>query len=68
MATFPERLKELRTAKKLTQQEIANKLDISRVAYTNWENGNREPNYERLIEFADYYDVSTDYLLGRLKN
>ncbi|MCJ7967703.1 MAG: helix-turn-helix domain-containing protein [Lactococcus lactis] len=47
MSVFAERLKELRKQNKLTQQDIANKLDVSRVAYTNWENGKREPNLEK---------------------
>ena len=64
MTTFQERLKELRTAKNLSQQEIANKLDVSRVAYTNWENGNREPSYDNLINLSILLETSTDYLLG----
>lgn len=65
MSVFAEKLKELRKEKDLTQKEIANKLGVSRVAYTNWENGNREPNIERLVKLADYFDVSIDYLVGR---
>lgn len=67
MTVFAERLKELRKQNKLTQQDIASKLDVSRVAYTNWENGKREPNLEKMVWLADYFEVSIDYLLGRKK-
>ncbi|WP_195928200.1 helix-turn-helix domain-containing protein [Lactococcus lactis] len=65
MSVFAERLKELRKEKYLTQKEIANKLGVSRVAYTNWENSKREPNIERFVKLADYFNVSIDYLVGR---
>ena len=62
---FPERLKELRQKKGLTQQEIADLLHVNRVTYTNWEKGNREPNFEKLFLLAEYLETTTDYLLGR---
>lgn len=65
MSVFSERLKELRKEQNLTQQEIADKLHVNRVTYTNWEKGNREPNFKMLIQLADMLNVSTDYLLGR---
>ncbi|KSU14876.1 helix-turn-helix domain-containing protein [Lactococcus lactis] len=65
MSVFSERLKELRKEKDLTQKEIANKLGVSRVAYTNWENGKREPNIERFVKLADYFNVNIDYVVGR---
>ena len=64
MTIFSERLKELREEKHLTQQELADKVGISRVGYGYWEKGKREPNFKKLILLAKYLDVSTDYLLG----
>lgn len=65
MNKLSERLKTLRKNKKLSQQEIANKLDVSRVAYTNWENGNREPNLDKITQLAFYLDTTIDFLLGK---
>ena len=64
MATFQERLKELRTAKKLTQKELAFELGVTTPTYTRWENGTREPKYNHLIKLSKLLEVSTDYLLG----
>lgn len=65
---FPKRLKELRQKKGLTQQEIADLLHVNRVTYTNWEKGNREPNFEKLFLLAEYLETTTDYLLGKSDN
>ena len=59
------RLKELRTLKMMTQQEVANVFGISRQVYNNYELGKREPDYETIILFADYFETTTDYLLGK---
>lgn len=64
---FPKRIKELRLKKGLTQQEIADLVHVNRVTYTNWEKGNREPNFENLVKLADLFDVSLDWLFGRDK-
>lgn len=48
-----------------TQQEIADKLGISRARYSHYENNHVEPDNELLQKMADYFDVTTDYLLGR---
>lgn len=60
-----ERLKKLRKTKKKTQQDVADYLGITRPAYTAYEQGNRNPDYDLLSKLANYFDVSTDYLLGR---
>ena len=57
------RLKELREKNKLTQKEIASKLNISNVTYNRYELGQREPDIKTLFKLADYYKVSLDYLL-----
>lgn len=62
---LPKRLKEIRTEKEKTQQEIANYLGITRPAYTAYESGNRQPDYETLQRLADFFNVTTDFLLGR---
>jgi len=59
------RLRELRTEKKLTQADVAKFLKISHQAYNFYETGRREPDNETLQKIADFFDVSTDYLLGR---
>ena len=61
---FSERLKSLRLEAGLTQKEIATKFEISQPTYAQWENGRRKPSGETLQKFADFFDVSTDYLLG----
>lgn len=54
-----------RKALKKTQQEIADYLGISRQAYSNYETGKREPDYETLLKLGEYLDCSIDYLLGK---
>ena len=61
---LPERLKLLRLEIKLTQKEIAEKLGISQQAYAVWETGKRNPNQKTLNILSDFFNVSTDYLLG----
>ena len=60
-----KRLKELRNAIPLTQQEVADKLGLDRVSYARYENGTRIPTIETLEKLSDYFGVTTDYLLGR---
>lgn len=60
-----ERLKAIRSQKKVTQKEAADALGISPNTYKNYEQGMREPNNEMLCKLADYFQVTTDYLLGR---
>ena len=64
MEKFHEKLKILRKKKGLTQQEVAELLNVERVTYTKWELGNSNPNYENLSMLACIFDVSIDYLLG----
>jgi transcriptional regulator with XRE-family HTH domain len=60
-----EQLRKLRTTKNLTQREMADYLGIDRTTYVKYETGNSEPNFETLNKLADYFCVTTDYLLGR---
>lgn len=63
-----DRLKYLRNKKKLTQAEMAKKIDVARTTYAMYEQNKREPDNEILNRIADFYNVSTDYLLGRTDN
>ncbi|MFS9094942.1 helix-turn-helix domain-containing protein [Streptococcus mitis] len=62
---FPQRLKELRLKKGLTQTELGEKVGVKQSTFTNWENGKREPNFETIIKIADLLEVSVDWLFGR---
>ncbi|MBR3624704.1 MAG: helix-turn-helix transcriptional regulator [Selenomonadaceae bacterium] len=61
-----EKLRELRLRDKLTQDDVVQRFSMSRSAYSLYENGKRRPSFELLVQFANFYDVSTDYLLGRI--
>jgi transcriptional regulator with XRE-family HTH domain len=58
-------MRELRAKRGLRQEEVSNYLHITRTSYSMYETGKRQMNYETLCMLADFYDVSTDYLLGR---
>lgn len=62
------RLRELRIKSGLTQNEIANKLGVSGQTILNWENGIYEPKISQLIQLADLFEVSVDYLIERKNN
>lgn len=64
MSNFSNRLKELRKAKGITQKQIALHFNMTERNYQRIE-ANDSPSNENLIKFADYFNVSTDYLLGR---
>ncbi|AUS68782.1 helix-turn-helix domain-containing protein [Lactococcus lactis] len=64
MSIFSERLRKLRKEKKLSQQQIADILNINRGSYSNWELGKREPDFDKVKELAKILGTSTDYLLG----
>ena len=57
-------LKEIRKHCNLTQQQVADHLNCSAVAYSRYENGIREPSIDILIKLAALFDVSVDYLVG----
>ena len=62
------RLKELRKSKKISQLKLAMDLNMNQNSVSRYENGEREADYKTLISFADYFDVSIDYLLERTNN
>ena len=58
------RLLELRTELRLSQREIAGRLNISQGTYNNWENSKTQPSIEQLIELSKLFKVSVDFLIG----
>jgi len=59
-------LKELRQEKGLSQQKLADALDVLQTAIHNYENENYEPDIATLIKIAQYFDTSIDYLIGKI--
>ena len=62
---FNKRLRESRVRLMLTQQYVADYLDLSLNAYQKYEQGTREPSLDTLVRIANLFDVSLDYLLCR---
>lgn len=62
---FPERLAKIRSDFKMTQQELADKVGVSRGTIGMYEIGQRDPDTDTLIKIAQVFNVTTDYLLGR---
>ena len=58
-------IKDIRMQKGLTQSEVASALGVSSVVYSRYENGKRQPSIDTLIQMADIFGVTVDYLLGR---
>ncbi len=65
---YIKRIKDLREDSDKTQQEIANVLKTSQTMYARYERGANELPVHHLITLADYYGVSTDYILCRTNN
>ena len=68
MSNISDRLKELRSEKNLSQAALANLVGISRTAYSNYEQGIREPSIDIIILLCNFFDVPADYLIGRIDN
>jgi len=68
MNRFVERLKELIQDTGKQQVKICADLKIKKQVLTNWKTGYSEPNMDDLLMLADYFCVTTDYLLGRENN
>lgn len=58
-------IKDIRTRKGLTQAEVASALGVSSVVYSRYETGSRQPSIDMLIQMADIFGVTVDYLLDR---
>lgn len=60
---FSEKLLTLRKARDLTQEELAEKLNVSRQSVSKWESGQAVPELDKIVALSAVFDVSTDYLL-----
>ncbi len=61
-------LKQLRKNNNLTQEELGSRIGLSKAVVSKYENGMGYPTFDVLIQIADYFGVTTDYLLGVAKN
>lgn len=66
MSVFSERLIQLRKEKKLSQAVVAKEIKTALRGYQSYEYGDAEPKLSILIRIADFFDVSLDYLAGRI--
>ena len=64
MQYFGEKLRELRLERNLTQQELAEKVDLVKATISAYEQGTKYPSIEALIKLCTFFDVSSDYFLG----
>lgn len=64
MLYYTERLKEVRTFKDMTQQEVANELGVKREQYRRYEKGINEMPLSKFIKLCQIYKISADYLSG----
>ena len=60
-----ENIKKLRLARGLNQVEFAKAVSVTKQCVSNWENDNVLPSIEMLVRIADFFSVTTDFLLGR---
>ena len=65
---YYQRLKDLREDKDLNQTQIAKVLKTSQKQYSRWETGEYDIPFEIVIELAEFYNVSLDYIAGRTNN
>lgn len=63
IVSLGEKLKALRTAKKMSQKELAERIGIAKSVISFYESGDRFPSYDVLIKIARIFNVTTDYLL-----
>ncbi len=68
LTNFPQKLREERKKRGMTQKELGEKVGVKQNTFTNWENGKREPTLDNIIKLANILDVTVDYLLGRSDN
>ena len=66
MNMLSKKLKALREDSDMKQSELAEKLNVGRSTIANYESGKITPSYDILIKYADIFDTTTDYLLGRV--
>lgn len=59
------KIKQLRERNGIPQKDFAKRIGVSNVVLSRYESGERKPDYETLIKIADFFEVTTDFLLGR---
>lgn len=62
--TLNENIKQLRQARNLSQVDLAKALGVTKQSVSNWENNNIQPSIDMLIRLAQFFSVSTDFILG----
>ena len=65
MATYSERIRELRVLRGMSQQDLADRLDVNKVTISQYERGVRKPDLNALTALCDIFNVSSDYLIGK---
>ena len=65
MTIFQERLKELRIEKNASQKELAQIIGTTNSSICDWERGRTQPGLAEIIKLCEFFQISTDYLLGR---
>lgn len=65
MRTLGKTIRELRESLKISQKELAERIGISNVVLSRYELDDRKPDYDTLEKIADFFNVTTDYLIGR---
>lgn len=61
---FGDKLRELRKEKKVSQEEIGKLCGVAKNTVSNWENNINKPDIDLVLKLAQYFNVTTDYLLG----
>lgn len=66
--SFPIRLRKLRQQKGISQEVLGNALSVDKSTISLYETGKRKPDYEILERIANYFNTTTDYLIGRIND
>lgn len=64
MVSLGDKLKMLRKKNNLTQQQVTERLNVSKAVVSSYELSNRSPSFQTLVKIANIYNVTTDFLLG----
>ncbi len=62
---FPQRLRELREDRNMTQSELGELMGLTAMGICHWEKGDSQPGLKQLAQLSHIFDVSVDYLLGK---
>ena len=65
---YADRIVELRDSHSLTQKQLAANTGLSEIGIRSYEGRRRKPAHDAIVSLADFFNVSTDYLLGRTDN